>query len=100
MVLLPTPVHGDVHDPPVPWHLICPIEPLLPQENILQAAMQLAEPHFPFLPPIQPLEWQEAIVQLAEMIRHCDVEGGGVSFCSSCAIENASGESVPVTSRF
>jgi len=47
-VPLPTPVHGDVCDPPVPWHLLCPIEPLRPQENILQATMQLAEPQFPF----------------------------------------------------
>jgi len=46
-VPLPTPVHGDVRDPPVPWHLLHPIEPLPPQENILQAAMQLAEPQFP-----------------------------------------------------
>ncbi len=58
LVPLPTPVHGDVHDPPVPWHLLCPIEPLPPQENILQAAiiqhaaillaMQLAEPRLFF----------------------------------------------------
>jgi len=46
LVPLPTPVHGDVHDPPVPWHLLRPIEPLLLQENIMQAAMQLAEPPF------------------------------------------------------
>jgi len=99
-VLLPTPVHGNVHNPPVPWHLLCPIEPLPPQENILQAAMQLAEPRFPCFwhPPMEPLAWQEAIVQLAEVIHHqCNVEGGGVS---SCVIENVSGESVPVTSRF
>jgi len=48
MVPLPTPVHGDVRNPLVPWHLLCPIEPLPLQENILQAAMQLAEPHFLF----------------------------------------------------
>jgi len=47
--------------------------------------------------PIEPLEQQEAIVQLAEAIHHCNVEGGGVS---SCAIENVCGLSVPVTSRF
>jgi len=48
--------------------------------------------------PIKLLEWQEAIVQLAEVI-HCqhNVEGGGDS---SCAIEYISGESVPITSRF
>jgi len=59
MVLLPTPVHGNVCDPPVPWHLLCPIEPPMPlQENIRQTAMiqhaaimlgmQLAEPRLFF----------------------------------------------------
>jgi len=56
-VPLHTPVHGDVRDPPVPWHLLRPIEPPMPlQENLWQTAliqhvailvgMQLAEPHF------------------------------------------------------
>jgi len=71
LVPLPTPDHGDVRDPPVPWHLLTPIEPLLLQEDIMQAAMQLAEPSYPWLwPPRDPLEMQEVIVQLAEAIRH------------------------------
>ena len=37
----------------------------------MQAAMQLAEPSYPWLwQPRDPLEMQEAIVQLAEAIRH------------------------------
>ena len=74
LVPLPNPVHGDVHDPPVPWHLLTPIEPLSLQEDIMQAAMQLAEPSHPWLwRSRDPLEMQEAIVQLAEAIRHRDV---------------------------
>ena len=73
-VLLPTPVHGDVCDPPVPWHLLCPIEPLPLQEDILQAAMLLAEPRYPWLwQPLNPLEMQEVIVQLAEAICHHEI---------------------------
>jgi len=68
LVLLPTP-----GDPPVPWHLLCPIEPLSLQENIMQAAMLLLEPpRYPWLwQPLDPLEQQETIVQLAEAIRRC-----------------------------
>jgi len=74
LVPLPTPDHGDVHDPPVPWHLLTPIKPLSLQEDIMQAAMQLAEPSYPWLwRSRDPLEMQEAIVQLAEAIRHRDV---------------------------
>ena len=74
-VPLPTPVHGDVHNPPVLWHLLRPIEPMPPQENILQAAMNLAEPCYPYFwhHPMDPLEWQEAIVQLAEVIHCCNI---------------------------
>ena len=54
-VPLPTPVHGNVRDPLVPWHLLCPIDTPMPsQDNIWQTAMiqhaaimlgmQLAEP--------------------------------------------------------
>jgi len=57
LVPLHTPVHGDVRDPPVPWHLLRPIEPPMPlQENLWQTAliqhvailvgMQLAELRF------------------------------------------------------
>jgi len=74
LVPLPNPDHGDVRDPPVPWHLLTPIEPLSLQEDIMQAAMQLAEPSHPWLwRSRDPLEMQEAIVQLAEAIRHRDV---------------------------
>jgi len=56
-VPLPTPVHGNVCDPPVPWHLLRPIDTPFPsQENIWKTAMiqhaaimlgmQLAEPRF------------------------------------------------------
>jgi len=73
LVLLPTPGHGDVHDPPIPWHLLTPIEPLPLQEDIMQAAMQLAEPSYPWLwRPQDPLVMQETIVQLAEAICHCE----------------------------
>jgi len=57
--ILHTPVHGNVCNPPVPWHLLCPIDPPMPsQENIRQTAMiqhaaimlgmQLAELHLFF----------------------------------------------------
>jgi len=65
---------GPNHDPLVPWHLLCPIEPLPLQENIMQAAMLLAEPCYPWLwQPLNPLELQEAIVQLAAVIHHHDI---------------------------
>jgi len=74
LVPVHTPVHGDVDDPPVPWHLLHPLEPLLLHENILQAAIILAEPRYPWLwQPMNPLEMQEAIVQLAEAIRRRDI---------------------------
>jgi len=74
LVPLSNPDHGDVHDPPVPWHLLTPIEPLSLQEDIMQAAMQLVEPSYPWLWRSQdPLEMQEASVQLAEAIRHRNV---------------------------
>jgi len=83
------PVHVHVRDPPVSWHLFCPIKYPLPlQEKIRQTAwiqhaaislgMQLAEqdrffwgqPKDPFwCQKSDPLELQEAIVQLAEAIR-------------------------------
>jgi len=74
LVPLHTPVHGDVDDPPVPWHLLRPIEPLPMHENILQAAMILAEPRYPWLwQRMNPLEMQEEIVQLAEAICRHDI---------------------------
>jgi len=64
---LPTP-----GDSPVPWHLLHPIESLSVQENIMQAAMILEEPSYIWSvwQPKDPLKMQEAIVQLAEAIRH------------------------------
>jgi len=90
-VTLHSPVHGDVCDQPVPWHLLCPIEPpRQSQENIQHNAkiqhstvllgMQLAELCFIWQPidpfwcqPINLLELQEDIVQLAELIRCCNI---------------------------
>jgi len=40
----------------------------------MQAAMLLAEPHYPWLwQPRNPLEMQEVIVQLAEVICHHEI---------------------------
>jgi len=92
-VPLPTPVHGNVRDPPVPWHLLHSIDTPMPlQENIQQTAMiqhaaimlgmQLAEPCLFFwgqpIDPffcqlIDPLELQEDIVQFAELICRCNI---------------------------
>ncbi len=93
-VLLPPPVHGSVTNF---WKVMLhPIKPLAWQEAIVQLA-EASHHQRGVEGGGVALAQQEAIVQLAEARRHqCNVEGGGVS---SCAIENISGESVPVTSR-